>query len=56
MEKKQWKPLVLNLCPSIHRKIEHDISLQEEWSVTKTQWIREAIAQKLGKRKTHDPI
>lgn len=47
MEKK-WKSFCLMISPDTHRRIDSEVLKKE--GATKTQWIREAIAQKLEKR------
>lgn len=48
MEKK-WKSFCLMISPATHKRID-EIVLRTE-GATKTQWIREAIAEKFEKRK-----
>lgn len=48
MEKK-WKKFCLLISPDTYRRI--DIEVLKKEGATKTQWIREAIAQKLDGNK-----
>jgi predicted DNA-binding protein len=48
MEKK-WKSFCLVISPDTHRRIEKEVLKKE--GATKTQWIREAIAEKFERRK-----
>ena len=47
--KKDWKGFCLIISPDTHKRIEKDVL--KKGMATKTEWIREAIAQKLDKRK-----
>jgi hypothetical protein len=49
MENK-WKGMLLMISPDTHKRIEKEVLKKDGW--TKTQWVREAIAEKLDKRKS----
>jgi hypothetical protein len=48
MEKK-WKKFCLLISPDTHSRIDKEVKKEE--GATKTQWIRQAIAEKFDKRK-----
>jgi hypothetical protein len=48
--KKEMKGMLLMIAVDTHKRIEKEVLKKGGWS--KTQWVREAIAEKLDKRKS----